>query len=198
MAQIVIASQTSTSVTVYLGGLDTNYSYDDRRIDWYIGYTYKAYTNIGAKASQSASATLTGLHAGVTYTIYAKVFKGSEIEPFATFSKSVTIKTDPSTRPNKFSWTNAKASGNPFNLTATEWNNLTENINDVRVYKTMAEYSFTTAVKGNNFTATMYNQAVKAIKGISGYGTSLSEVSKGDTVTAKKLNDLVTAINAVT
>lgn len=197
MAKIVIASQTSTSVTVYLGELDTNYSFNDRRIDWYIGYTYKAYTDIDAYATKSDMATLTGLHAGVTYTIYAKVFKGSEIEPFATFSKSVTIETDPSTRPSKFSWTTPKESGGTFNLTATEWNNLTKNINDVRVYKTMSAYSFTEAVKGNNFTAIIYNQAVKAIKGISGYGTSLSEVSKGDTVTAKRLNDLVSEINAV-
>lgn len=197
MAKIVIASQTSTSVTVYLGELDTNYSFNDRRIDWYIGYTYKAYTNIDAYAEESDTATLTGLHAGVTYTIYAKVFKGSDIEPFTTFSKSVTIQSDASTRPSKFSWTTPKVSGNEFNLTATEWKNFTANINAVRKYKGLSEYSFTTAVKGNDFTASMYNQAVKAIKGISGYGTNLSEVSKGDKATAKKLNDLVSEINSV-
>ena len=197
MAQIFIVSQTSTSVTVYLGELDTGYSFNDRHIEWYVGYTLKAQTTVGAYVSKSNTATLTGLHAGVTYTIYAKVFKGEESEPFKTFSKSVTIETDTSTRPSKFGWTTPKESGKPFNLTATEWNTLTENINAVRVYRTMIEYSFTTAVIDNNFTASMYNQAVKAIKGISGYGTSLNEVSTGDTITAKKLNDLVTEINSV-
>lgn len=206
MAKIVIASQTSTSVTVYLGELDTNYSYNDRRVDWYIGYTYKAYTNIDAYAEESDTATLTGLHAGATYTIYAKVYKGSDIEPFATFSKSVTIESDTSARPSKFSWDKSIVEqGKDAIIYASDWNTLTKNINEVRAYRkangytvsSPTQYSFTTAVKGNALTADMFNEVLNAIKGISGYGTWFRDFEKGEDCTAQLLNSVVTELNTI-
>lgn len=100
-------------------------------------------------------------------------------------------------RPDYFSWTYTKRSGRAFNLTADEWNELTSNINEVRRYRGYSNYSFTTAYSGDNFTAKMYNQAVNAIKGISGYGTYIYTVSKGEEVTADLLNDLRDELNAV-
>lgn len=195
MAKIVIASQTSTSVTVYLGELDTNYSYNDRRIDWYAGNTRKASTNIAAYASSSNLATLSGLSSGTTYTITAKVYKGADATPFATFTASAT--TDIA-RPAEFSWTKSIVQqGKDAIIYASDWKELTANINEVRVYRGLSNYSFTKAEPGKPFTAEMYKQAVRAIKGISGYGTYLKEVSIGDPVTAKKLNDLVAEINSV-
>ena len=101
------------------------------------------------------------------------------------------------TRPDYFYWTYPKTSGQPFKLTATEWNGLTSNINAVREYCGYLQYGFTTAYRGNQLTAAMYNQAVNAIKGISGYGYYLSTVNKGDPVTAYHLNILVSELNAV-
>lgn len=101
------------------------------------------------------------------------------------------------TRPDYFSWTYTKRSGRAFNLTADEWNELTSNINEVRRYRGYSNYSFTTAYSGDNFTAKMYNQAVNAIKGISGYGTYIYTVSKGEEITADHLNDLRDELNAV-
>ena len=83
-----------------------------------------------------------------------------------------------------FKWTYAKTKGVEFNLTATEWNNLCAFVNAQR----SAAYSFTTAVKGNDFTAVMYNQMVSAI----GAGTT---VEKGDIITAALMNALVTNAN---
>ena len=83
-----------------------------------------------------------------------------------------------------FAWTNEKVAGEPFNLTATEWNALADFVNSKR----SRAYSFTVAVKGNDFTAAMYNEMVDAI----GEGT---EVDPGDPITADLMNELVTNAN---
>lgn len=83
-----------------------------------------------------------------------------------------------------FAWTNEKVAGEPFNLTATEWNALAAFVNSKR----SRAYSFTVAVKGNDFTAAMYNEMVDAI----GEGT---EVEPGDPITADLMNELVTNAN---
>ena len=154
-------------------------------IDEWVGYHASGY-----------SITLNGLDPETDYVCNAQysLLDGSD----GTWMGATSFTTSSVTRPSSFGWTTAKTKGTNFKLTATEWNNLTANINAVRAYKGLSSYSFTTAVKGNNFTASIYNQAVNAIKGISGYGTNLSTVSKGDDVTAKRLNDLVSAINSVT
>lgn len=102
------------------------------------------------------------------------------------------------TRPAKFSWTKSKVSGSAFNLTADEWNGLCNNINAVRQYKGLQTYPFfPTAYPGNVFYAEMYNQAVYAIQEISGYGTYLSTMSSGNTITAYCMNILVSELNAI-
>lgn len=83
-----------------------------------------------------------------------------------------------------FSWTYEKVEGEPFNLTADEWNDLAAFVNSKR----SRAYSFTVAVKDYPFTAAMYNEMVEAI----GAGT---EVEKGDTITADLMNELVTNAN---
>lgn len=206
MAYIAVASKTTSSITVYLAALDTGYSFDDRRIDWYVGGRYKAYTNIDAYAEESDTAGLSGLSAGTTYTIYAKVYKGSDVSPFATFSKSVTTEKATPTRPSKFSWTKSIVEqGKDAIIYATEWNALTANINEVRAYRkakgytvsTPTGYSFTTAVKGNNLTADMFNEVLDAISGISGYGTWFRNFDKGEDCTADLLNSVVTELNTI-
>ena len=132
--------------------------------------------------------------ANTTYYVWVKSYSGASsgyvdlyIEPPA-----------PSViRPSNFSWTHEKTQGGSFNLTADEWNALTARINAFREYWGLNSYSFTYAYKGNDFTAAMYNQAVNAIKDISGYGSRLSTVSKGNNVTAAGLNLLRDELNDI-
>ena len=132
--------------------------------------------------------------AGTIYYIWVRQYSGNS-------TGAIDLYIEPpeaaAVRPSNFSWTYAKTKGGSFNLTATEWNNLTARINAFRAYKGLSNYSFTYAYKGDDFTAAMYNQAVNAIKGISGYGSYLSTVSKGDTVTAAGLNLLRDELNAI-
>lgn len=91
---------------------------------------------------------------------------------------------------NLFAWTKEKVQGGEWNLTATEWNGLTAFINARRTALGKDQYTFTTAKKGETFTAQMYNEAVEAI----GDG---STVIPWQAITAKLMNDIVTFANAM-
>lgn len=100
-------------------------------------------------------------------------------------------------KPNNFNWSSTKSSGGAFNLTAADWNDLQDTINQMRDYLGMSEYDFTRAVKGETFTALMYNEAREAIQGFgSGAGSYIPKVSKGDTITANIMNVIVTELNS--
>jgi hypothetical protein len=100
--------------------------------------------------------------------------KWSSITLYAYWQKAGTV----------FAWATEKVQGEEFKLTADEWNALASFVNSKR----SRAYSFTVAVKGNDFTAAMYNEVVEAI----GEGT---EVEKGDIITADLLNELVANAN---
>lgn len=97
-----------------------------------------------------------------------------------TYTTTVTMKAKP------FAWTYAKTSGGTFNLTADEWNGLWDAIEN----RLGHSYSHTRAYYGNTFTAEMYNQAIYAMG-------RWNTVSRGDTITAKLMNDLVTYVNSM-
>lgn len=118
------------------------------------------------------------------------------VDPVEPPSVRFTTKTG---RPAKFYWTYSKTSGGDFNLTATEWNDCMANINAVRAYKGLSSLRFTTAVKGQPFTANMYNEAVEAIWGIDNgaWGAYIDTHSKGDVIYASYLNNLRDELNAI-
>lgn len=195
MANIVTQSKTTSSITVYVANLDTGYSFDDRYILWYLNnsssYTFK--TNVDAYKGYSPSVTFTNLSAGTTYTIKAVAYYnyGTQNKPL---THSETTLSSP--RPSNFSWSKPKVSGQPFNLTAKEWNDLTANINQVRAYKNYSQISFTNAVPGNPLTYSMYNQVVDAIKGMKS-SAAIYKVEKGWIVYDWRLNDLVDELNSI-
>jgi len=124
------------------------------------------------------------------------VIHGWDDSPYS--NKACVEITIPNTgRPNHFSWTYPKEKGELFNLTADEWNALTKNINEVREYKGLSAYSFTMAVKGEVFKASMYMEAREAILEIQGYGTYIPSVAAKDTITAAAMNSVVSELNAV-
>ena len=100
-------------------------------------------------------------------------------------------------RPNNFSWTNPKVQGGNFNLTATEWNNFAERVNEFREYQNLQRFNFTPAIPNNQFTANMYNQVRVAIQEINGYGAFIPTVSSGGQISAYMLNIIVSELNAI-
>lgn len=151
-------------------------------------------------SSSSGAFSYSKVDDGKYYIRAQSMFKINSTEIFCvdssgnryTLSKLITV----NSKPSAFSWTYSKILGKDFNLTAIEWNNFTGKINEFRSWKGLNNYSFTTAVKGNTFTYTMFNQAVTAINAM--YSNNpLSSVSKGDTVTAYILNNIVSVLNDV-
>lgn len=84
-----------------------------------------------------------------------------------------------------FAWTYAKVQYGDWNLTAQEWNELWDAI----CTRKGANLSQTLAISGDDFTATIYNEAATALQ--------LSTVSRGDTITAALMNGLVTKVNSI-
>lgn len=84
---------------------------------------------------------------------------------------------------SKLTWENEKVSGQPFNLTATEWNTFCE--------KTLIVTGKTvpTVSSGDKFTATLFNTAAEAV-GLS------TRVGSGTPIQAKNINDLRDYLNA--
>ncbi len=206
MAESYSISYTATSITFTFNTTKAYYlrcfirtpNYDDI-LDVWVGYHEPGYTY-----------TYSGLTASTKYVCNAQysLLDGSD----GTWLGAIefTTRSQPGstvlTRPAKFEWENSiVVQGKDAIVYASDWNALTENINEVRAYRKgngytvsgNAQYTFTTAVENNYFTADIYNEAVNAIKEISGYGTYLSEVSKGDAVSADLLRDLASAINSV-
>ena len=136
--------------------------------------------------------TFNNLVIGDSYTLQATVTTDDE-EVSDTFS-GIPIQT--------FDWDNPKVSGEEFNLTASEWNafikHLQNKVLGINWNCSTTTYPYTTAVKGNNFTYTHFNQAVKMIKAIGFYATvpSISYVNKYDVVKASYFSSLLSALNA--
>ena len=136
--------------------------------------------------------TFNNLVIGDSYTLQATVTTDDE-EVSDTFS-GIPIQT--------FDWDNPKVSGEEFNLTASEWNafikHLQNKVLGINWNCSTTTYPYTTAVKGNNFTYTHFNQAVKMIKAIGFYATvpSISYVNKYDVIKASYFSSLLSALNA--
>lgn len=148
--------------------------------------------SVNTRYASSGAIDLTFLDSSTTYNIRLISADYDNTSEYSSY-KSITTPT----RPDYFSWDTQKTQGASFKLTASEWNSFTRNINMIRTYKNYSTYSFTTVKTGDTITATIYNEARKAIQGISGYGAYIPTVSARDNITAYCLNQIVSELNAI-
>lgn len=80
-----------------------------------------------------------------------------------------------------------------FYLDASEWNDFCTQINKLRNYHGLSNYSFSRATAGYEMQASQYNQAANALNGIR--SGSVSTISAGSTVSASHFKALATAFN---
>lgn len=98
-------------------------------------------------------------------------------------------------RPDRFEWDNEKVSGAKVNLTANEWNRLTENINEVSAYKGQNDRIFTKAVKNSTTVdAQIVNEVTTALRALGG---TVNNVSAGDKMYASIFEAIKNEINSV-
>ena len=200
MASISFSNITANSFSACVIDLDTNYQRSDRMVYWYLNGSLYTYNSLGAYVSTSATVNFSGLTPNTSYSVEATIYYKLTADSPTYEEKNLfgTCTTLVSLRPALFSWTYAKVQGSTFNLTAAEWNALTTNINLVRAYYGQVAYNFTTAYKGNNFLASMYNECLYAMNPMYlNMDLTTAAVSKGDTITASGLNYLVTLVNSL-
>lgn len=200
MASVSISNITSNSCFVRLTGLDSEYSKYDRQVDYYFNNEWKGFENLDAYISRSDGVDIDDLEADTRYDVEAVVnfSSGSPIYLNTNFRTEVG-------RPGKFYWIDSRndltdlPSGVLIEnyITASLWRELQENVNEVRAYKGYSSYSFSRVYRGDSIMAEDYNDIVRAIKGISGYGSYLSYVDSGDTITRRIMQRLQDELNAI-
>ena len=99
---------------------------------------------------------------------------------------------------NNFHWSTNVSAGLKFDLKASDWNELTNQLSSKCAYFSVTVNSFTSATKGKRLTADMYNQVARAINALVGKGdcvTSVPSVSKGGPIMADSLQLLANCLN---
>lgn len=95
-----------------------------------------------------------------------------------------------------FKWSTPKIKGQPFILTADEWNTFCDMINQKRKVKGLNAWRFTRVYKGNNVTASIFNDVRQSISGMGGRNLPAT-VSVDQNIEAYHLNALVDSFNAI-
>lgn len=113
-----------------------------------------------------------------------------------------------SSRPDPFEWDTPKRKGQPYKVTAKEWNKFQQHIKVIAQYKEQVlTTTFEDVQPGQIFEASIYNNARKAIQELpNGTGSYIPQVSKKTQITAdvnssnqanNNINKIVDEINAV-
>ncbi len=111
-------------------------------------------------------------------------------------------------RPDYFEWDTPKRKDEAFNITASEWNRFTQNINDVREHVDLSPWSFTTVSSGQIFKDDYFEEVVRAIKDMpyaisplpTKYKTGAEDAGRAiwaDKLIAEEFNQLRDGINSV-
>lgn len=201
-----LLTSTETTLWVYVIGLDTNYSRDDRYINWYIDNGIGPQEQyLGPGWDTSDSAEFTGLSPGTQYTIRAEIrYTDNGQSKWATVYGD--FETEKAATLEFFEWDSPKTEGEAFNITASEWNKLLAHINDVRSNKKLPSYDYNYIPQtGDSFLREYYNDALMAIAGIYSY-EGISDIyndnyipydDKIHPITADKINLLMELINDI-
>lgn len=207
MAELTVTSKTESSIVVELSGLDSTYT-AQRYYYWYIkeatesDYIYDGDDESYGKKT-SVTYAFTGLDPGTTYDIRCAVQywenNGNGAEAYARFTIQETTNEPQKERPDDWEWETVVEQGKPIELTAQEWNNFTERINEFRVYLDMLEINdFTTARRGRTkISASIVNEAQNAIAEMTNSRYLPDEVGPDDPITAAFFNGLMKALNDI-
>lgn len=158
-----------------------------------------SYVNAPSPTSNSCvvEGTITGQSQGTTYTLYGFAQAANGLY-YTCGSDSIT--TLGSARPALFYWDNSKVSGNSFDIKASEWNRMIQNIKDVHTYKlgsyNASNYPMSNVSSEGIFYADRFNECRYAIGSLN--ATGIYTKYPGDIVYASDINTLSTKLNEIT
>lgn len=146
------------------------------------------------KTSSSTTCTISGLSPDTTYIIN---YRGVNSGGYGPYMSSGIEATTASARPDNWAWVSDISQGAEISITASEWNNFCNRINEFRDYKSLSPYtSFVTAVKGDSISAIIVNHAITALSDMT--SAAPETVSPGDVITAAFFDQLCIALNGIT
>lgn len=174
-----------------------------------------SYTNYITITYPTTQGTISGLTPGATYNIKTASFYTKDATDIqcrnsdGTLGYSSEISVTMSSRPSDWLWTNGTDSVVAGDivmdnsnkrikiLTAVQWNNFCDRIDEFRTYKSLGAGTFTAAVQYNGATATQANQARTAINDMSPPTAVPSAVSAGGKITNEFIDGLVASLNSI-
>jgi len=180
----------TTSAVLYASWTDAASNYT---LQWRVSGSGSAYSNYNTTGT---SYTISGLLEATQYEVRVQGYD-CNANGCSYSLWDYEYPTTVSERPLNWSWYTSKTSGTNFNITATEWNAFCGRINEFRVYKGLSNYSFTSAVSGNNAQASQINQARTAINAMSPPTSVPSSVSGGGNCLPSTVNGLRDSLNSV-
>lgn len=223
-AAVLSLTATATKITATISGLDETYSQGGRTAEWKIRpSSTSTYETIETTSipNNVASISYDYLSLSPATKYYVQV-----VITFNTGTKTLSGNITTTIRPDEFQWTSTVAkgyelrrhsNGGYYGITAVEWGELLNNINEMRIYFNLSEFptitlsaaktqsypqGFTYPSSGDTFSAIYFNQALAAIagmyseiKGVSGVYTDNSVVSEESKLSAECLNNLVSLLN---
>ena len=108
--------------------------------------------------------------------------------------KTVTTLPD---RPWDWEWWSNIVSGGEVGLSAIEWNTFCERINEFREYKGLSWYSFMEVSRGDFISASIVNQAVRAIQSMNPPISVPNSVRSGSPLAASFFVGLKNSLNSI-
>ncbi len=156
-----------------------------------------SYVSSGSRAYVTAS-----LSEGVWYWRAYTTSGDPSLDSSYTSTRDLEIRV----RPNNWSWSSNVSSGEDFNISASEWNNFTDRIDEFRQYKGLADGTYSEAHVDGDFYAYQFNQAVNEISDMNpptsppSTKVGVSDVSNpkdADDILASDLNQLKDSLNSI-
>ena len=132
------------------------------------------------------------LKTGQSYTIMVHLY--DRAGNYATVSKNIVVTRK---RPDNMVWESSKNGGGAFSINATEWNRLTNRINEFRQYRGLDTLVFTTARRGNSITAAIYNEVRDGYSGLTTPISPPSRKNAGNPINGSDIDRFRTSINSV-
>ena len=166
---------------------------------------YNIYANNNSGSGDVLKATSTGTSQQITVDTPNKTYtiKVQACNSGGCSSSSGSVNVNTSTRPLQFSWQySVISSGQNAVVDTRDWDALTKNIDDLRVYKGLTTYGFTGAsgLSGQGIPAFMFNQLVNGANALSSYMTNNlmpSTKATGNDFYAVYLSNIATSINSI-
>lgn len=200
MAYIKIESTTTTTISVCLAGLDTQYSRNDRICTWYVNGRDRGSTSLRAYASSGAGSIFVELDPGTAYEIMAVVTAPDWTTPVV-FTETAETDEAPTVQP--WSWTSSNGSasdsqtrrayeaitsrGKTSDFSYLVWNDMVDKVKEIQTSRECiwndgyATYSDTKmSVSDRKLTAKRFNSLLRNIDRY--YDTEMSYVARWEPI----------------